>query len=94
LAGRAGAETARGVAGDRYDERGGEHRSRNQDHVLLQVRDGRPDRRVRHVRQRDVSAAIWSTELSGNIGSLERIAEGRVTRGLSREERKTFGIGG
>jgi WD40 repeat protein len=42
----------------------------------------------------DDSAAIWSTELSGNVGSLERIAEGRVTRGLSRQERKTFGIGG
>jgi WD40 repeat protein len=38
----------------------------------------------------DGTAAIWSTELSGTVQSLERIAEARVTGQLSPQERKTY----
>jgi WD40 repeat protein len=38
----------------------------------------------------DGTAAIWSTQLSGTVQSLERIAEARVTGQLSPQERKTY----
>jgi WD40 repeat protein len=39
-------------------------------------------------------AAIWSTELAGSVQSLERIAEARLIRQLTPEERRTYGISG
>jgi WD40 repeat protein len=39
-------------------------------------------------------AAIWSTELSGALQSLEHIAANRLTRSLTRDERQTYGISG
>jgi hypothetical protein len=42
----------------------------------------------------DHMAAIWSAELSGNLASLQHIAESRVTRELTRQERKSYGVGG
>jgi len=36
------------------------------------------------------TAAIWSTELSDPLKPLERIAERRVTHGLTRQQRKTY----
>jgi WD40 repeat protein len=36
------------------------------------------------------TAAIWSTELSVGVGSLERVAEARVTHQLTAQERKTY----
>jgi WD40 repeat protein len=42
----------------------------------------------------DHMTAIWSAELSGSITSLQQIAESRVTRQLTRQERRAYGVGG
>jgi WD40 repeat protein len=38
----------------------------------------------------DGTVAIWSTELAGSIGSLERIAERRVTHQLTAQQRRAY----
>jgi hypothetical protein len=35
-------------------------------------------------------AVIWSTQLAGSLGTLERIAEARVTRHLTAAERRAY----
>jgi hypothetical protein len=42
----------------------------------------------------DDLAAIWSTELSGSVQALEQIADRRLNRGLTRQERASYGVGG
>ena len=42
----------------------------------------------------DFGAAIWSTELSGTVQSLQRIAERRLQRRLTRAEERTYGVSG
>ena len=51
-----------------------------------------PDGKEIVTANQDGTARIWSTELAGPIQALERIAEKRVTRQLTRDEKKRYNV--